>query len=279
MSKNKVDRLSGLVVVTGASSGIGLELARLAAKDGCELILVADRDLSEGEAAAREAGAASVESVEVDLATREGIMAVMQAIGERPVDVLIANAGHGQGHAFLDQEWKDIAHVIHTNITGTVALIHLVGKRMRTRNVGRILVTGSIAGHLPGAFQLVYNSTKSFIDDFCVGLANELKETDLTVTCLMPGVTNTDFFERGDLMDTNAGEQAAQGKGADPAKVARDGYDALLDGDLLITSGLMNKVQRIFADILPESIVAQMHRKLAEPHGHKEARKQESAPA
>jgi short-subunit dehydrogenase len=269
VSKNKIDKLSGLVVITGASSGIGLELAKLAAADGVDLILAADRDLSEAEAAARAAGAASVETIEGDLATREGIQALMQAIADRPVDVLMANAGHGQGKAFLDQQWGEIAHVIHTNITGTVALIHMVGLKMRAANRGRILVTGSIAGHLPGAFQLVYNSTKAFVDDFCVGLANELKETNIVITNLMPGVTDTEFFERADMMDTKAGQQAEEGKGADPAKVAKDGYDALLAGDTQVTSGFMNKVQRVFADILPDTVVAQMHRRLAEPQGHK----------
>ena len=119
MSKNPVEKLSGLVIVTGASSGIGLELAKLAAADGVDLILAADRGLSEAEAAARAAGARSVQTVQGDLATRDGIQALMQAIGDRPVDVLMANAGHGQGGAFLDQEWKEIAHVIHTNITGS----------------------------------------------------------------------------------------------------------------------------------------------------------------
>ena len=269
MSKNKVEKLGGLAVITGASSGIGLQLAKLAARDGCHLILVADRDLAEGEAAARENGAAEVETLQTDLATREGLMKLMDLIGDRPVAVLMANAGHGEGHAFLDQEWGEIAHVIHTNITGTVSLIHKVGQAMRARNVGRILVTGSIAGHMPGAFQLVYNSTKAFIDDFCVGLANELKETNVVVTCLLPGVTDTDFFERADLMDTQAGQQVANDEAADPAKVARDGYEALLDGDTQITSGFMNKVQRVFADILPEGMVAQMHRKLTEPESHK----------
>lgn len=265
MSKNKIEKLSGLVVITGASSGIGLELARLAAADGVSLILAADRDLSEGEAAARAAGAVSVETVQADLATREGIMALMEKIGGRPVDVLMANAGHGQGKGFLDQEWKDIAHVIHTNITGTVALIHLIGQQMRARNKGRILVTGSIAGHMPGTFQLVYNSTKAFIDDFCIGLANELKETDVVITNLMPGPTDTDFFERADLEDTQVGQQDK----ADPAKVAKDGYSALLDGDTRITSGFMNKVQKVFGDLLPEELVAQLHRRMAEPQGNK----------
>lgn len=264
MSKNKIDRLSGLVVVTGASSGIGLELARLAARDGCDLVLVADRDLAAGEAAAREAGAASVQTVEADLATRDGIKALLEKIGDRPVEVLMANAGHGQGHAFLDQQWKDIAHVIHTNITGTTALIHMIGQKMRARDAGRILITGSVAGRIPGAFQLVYNSTKAYLDDFSVGLANELKDSNVVVSCLMPGPTDTQFFERADLEDTKVGEQDK----ADPAKVAQDGYSALLSGDTQVTSGLMNKVQAIFADILPREMVAQMHRRLAEPHGH-----------
>jgi len=265
VSKNKIEKLSGVVVITGASSGIGLELTKLAAADGVDLILAADTDLSQAETAARAAGAASVETIQGDLATRDGIQALMQAIADRPVDVLMANAGHGQGHAFLDQEWPEIAHVIHTNITGTVALIHMVGQKMRARNSGRILVTGSIAGHMPGAFQLVYNSTKAFIDEFVVGLANELKETDVVITNLMPGPTDTEFFERAEMMDTRVGQQDK----ANPAKVAKDGYDALLDGDTQITSGFMNKVQRILGDILPEEMVAQMHRRLAEPGGAK----------
>ena len=270
MSKNEIDKLSGLAVVTGASSGIGLELAKLAAKDGCDLILVADRDLSEGEAAARAAGASNIETVRTDLGTASGIDELVDAIGSRPVDVLIANAGHGQGGAFLDQSWDDISHVIDTNVKGTVSLIHRVAQTMRARNAGRILVTGSVAGHMPGAFQLVYNSTKAFIDDFCVGLHNELKNTSVVVTCLLPGVTDTQFFKRADMEDTAAGKQAAQGDAADPAKVAKDGYEALLEGDTQIVSGFMNKVQTMFADILPDDLVAQMHRKMAEPESHKQ---------
>lgn len=270
MSKNKVEKLDGLVVVTGASSGIGLELARLAARDGADLILAADRDLSEGVSAAKAAGAKSVETVEGDLATRDGLMQLIDTIGERPIAALIANAGHGEGQAFFDQRWPDIAHVIHTNVTGTTALIHMIGGKMRAANRGRILVTGSIAGHMPGAFNLVYNSTKSFQDFFCAGLANELKETDVTVTCLLPGPTDTEFFERADLENTDVGESDSK---ADPAKVAKDGYKAMLDGEVQVVSGFMNKVQTMFADILPDNIVAEMHRRMAEPHDHKEAAK------
>lgn len=259
---SKIDKLNGFVVVTGASSGIGLELARLAAKDGCDLLLVADRDLSEGEAAAKSAGAASVETIQADLATPDGLRSLMGAIGDRPVDALLANAGHGLGDAFLDQEWKDIAHVIHTNVTGTTWLIHQIGQSMRGRNSGRILVTGSIAGHIPGSFQLVYNSTKSYVDYFCFGLRNELKDTDVVVTCLMPGVTDTEFFDRADMENTGVGESDSK---ADPAKVAKDGYDALLDGEAHTVSGFMNKVQDAFAGIIPDTVLAQMHRKMAKP--------------
>jgi short-subunit dehydrogenase len=258
---DKLERLSGRVLVTGASSGIGLELARLAAKDGCELILAADRDLAAAEDAVRQAGAASVQSVEADLATPGGLRKLMQAVGERPVDVLMANAGHGLGGPFLDQEWGDLAHVIHTNVTGTVWLIREVGRAMRDRNSGRILVTGSIAGHLPGSFQLVYNSTKSFIDYFCFGLRNELKETDVVVSCLMPGATDTDFFARAHMEDTKVGQSSK----ADAAKVAKDGYDAVLSSDDHVVSGFMNKVQDVFAGILPDTVVAEMHRSLAKP--------------
>lgn len=258
---NEIAKLSGLVVVTGASSGIGLELARRAARDGVDLLLVADRDLGEAAKATRTQGAASVETVQADLATRDGLTALMQAIGERPVDVLIANAGHGQGRAFLDQPWKEIAHTIHTNITGTVYLIHRIGQRMRDRNKGRILVTGSISGDIPGSFNLTYNSTKSFINDFCAGLANELKETDVVITCLLPGATETPFFERAGMEDTELGHLDK----ADPKKVAEDGYKALLRGDTQIVSGFMNKVQSVFAGILPDGVLAEMHRRLAEP--------------
>ncbi|QQN74451.1 SDR family oxidoreductase [Croceicoccus sp. YJ47] len=257
-----IDKLHGLVVITGASSGIGQELAKLAAKDGCDLILAADRDMGETEAIVKQHGAASIATVMGDLATRDGIMALMTEIGDRPVDFLLANAGHGLGHAFLDQEWKDIAHVIHTNITGTTALIYYIGKRMRERDAGRILVTGSIAGHLPGAYQLVYNSTKAYIDDFCFGLRNELKDTNVTISCLMPGVTDTQFFDRANMEDTGAGQSDSK---ADPAKVAKDGYEALLEGDAHVVSGFMNKVQDMFANVIPDTMLAEMHRKMAKP--------------
>lgn len=261
MAQRSIDALNGFVVITGASSGIGLELTKLAAADQATLLLVADTDLGQAEAAARSAGSPSVETLQCDLATEEGVEQVIAKVGGRPVAALFANAGHGLGKAFLDEDWAAARHVIDTNIVGTAQLIHTIGRQMRAANEGRILVTGSIAGHMPGSFQLVYNSTKAFIDDFCDGLANELKDTGVTVTCLEPGPTETEFFERADLMDTSVGQSSK----ADAAKVAQDGYKAMLAGDTQIVSGFMNKVQAFFGDILPDGMVAQMHRRMAEP--------------
>lgn len=255
-------------VVTGASTGIGVELARLALKDGHDVLIVANEP--EIETAAndlRSDNSGTVETLQADLSTKHGIDALMSKIGDRPVDALLANAGRGLGHSFLSQEWDDIKEVIDLNVTGTVSLIHQVGRRMADRNAGRILITGSIAGFMPGSFQAVYNGTKAFLDSFSYAIRDELKNTSVTVTCLMPGVTDTEFFDRADMLDTQAGEMAEEGKAADPAKVAKAGYEAMKKGEAGVTPGFMNKVQSLFAEILPETVVAAMHRKLAQPKG------------
>lgn len=264
MSKNPIDKLSGFCVITGASSGIGFELAILAARDNCDLLLVADRNLDNVAAALRDtsSGKGSIDTLQCDLATESGIDEVMEKIGDRQVDVLMANAGQGEGGKFLDQDWMEIKRTIDTNITGTVSLIHKVGQKMVAANKGRILVTGSIVDDIPGPFNLIYNSTKAFVDDFCVGLSNELQDSDVVISCLLPGLTDTQFFKHADMEDTNAGQSSAK---ADPAKVAKDGYDALLKGETQEVSGLLNKVQHAFAGILPDEVLAQMHRLLAKP--------------
>ena len=185
MSKNPVDKLSGFCLITGASSGIGLELAKIAARDNCDLLLVADRDLAHVASALRDAslGTGSIDILECDLATESGIDAVLEKCADRQVDVLMANAGQGEGGEFLDQDWMAIKRTIDTNITGTVSLIHKIGGTMRAADAGRILVTGSIVDDIPGPFNLVYNSTKAFVDDFCAGLSNELKDSDVVVSC------------------------------------------------------------------------------------------------
>jgi short-subunit dehydrogenase len=248
-------------VVTGASVGIGYELAKCCARDGFDLLIVADEPRIFAVAdELRELGA-TVQAVETDLATTDGVDEVYGATNGRPVDALLANAGHGLGKAFLDQEWESIRHVIDTNITGTVYLVHKVGKDMRARRSGRILFTGSIAGFMPGTYQAVYNASKAFVDSFSFALRAELKDSGVTVTCLMPGATETDFFERADMLDTKVG----QSKKDDPADVAKVGYDAMMRGDGDVVSGWQNKLQSAIASITPSGILAEMHRSKAEP--------------
>jgi len=255
-----------LAVVTGASSGIGLELARECARHGYDLVLAADTPLGKAEAELSAMGV-KVESVQADLATQEGVDKLYEALQGRTVEALLANAGHGLGKGFLDQDFSEVRHVIDTNITGTIYLIQLVGNDMRSRRGGRILITGSIAGFMPGTFQAVYNGTKAFIDSFSWALRNELKDSGVTVTCLMPGVTDTEFFERADLMDTKVGTQENK---ADPAEVARIGFKAMLDGEGDVVAGMKNKIQSAMASVTPSAMLAEQHRKMAEPGSAKQ---------
>jgi uncharacterized protein len=255
----------GLAIVTGASSGIGLELAKCCAEDGYELLICSDTGEIEVAARALRAEKAQVEAVQADLATPTGVERLVDVTGERPVEVLLANAGVGLGDAFLDQDLDRALRVVDLNVTGTISLIHSVGRAMRVRGRGRILITGSVAGFMPGSFQAVYNGTKAFLDSFSMALRNELKDTGVTVTCLMPGATETDFFETAGMLDTKVG----QSEKADPADVARQGYRAMMNGDSGVVTGFMNKVQTAFSGIIPDTVLAQMHRRMAEPgSGH-----------
>ena len=250
-----------LAIVTGASSGIGYELAKLCAEHGYDLLIAADRpEINQAAEDFRQLGG-EVLAVEADLSTTEGVDRLYEAAAGRPVDALLANAGHGLGHGFLDQDFDEARHVIDTNITGTIYLIQKVGRDMRARGRGRILITGSIAGFMPGSFQAVYNGTKAFIDSFSFALRNELKDAGVTVTCLMPGATETDFFERADMLDTKVGQQEKD----DPAKVARDGFDAMMNGEGDVVSGWKNKLQTTIANVTPAGVLAEQHRKMAEP--------------
>ena len=174
---------------------------------------------------------------------------------------MLANAGRGLGRAFLDQQFEDVRHVIDTNITGTVYLVQKIGREMRARGAGRILITGSIAGFTPGTYHAVYNGTKAFLDSFSFAIRAELKDSGVTVTCLMPGATETDFFERADMLDTKIGTQ----KKMDPAEVAQQGYDAMINGEGDVVTGWQNKLRMAIASITPSSTLAEIHRKMAEP--------------
>lgn len=250
-----------VAIVTGASSGIGYQLALLAAQEGFDLVAAADTSLDDLVSAAQALGA-DVTAVQADLATGQGVDSVCNALAERTPAVLMANAGHGLGRAFLDQTFEDVQHFIDTNITGTLYLIQKVARTMVGRGEGRILITGSIAGFMPGSFQAVYNGTKAFIDSFSIALRNEINDTGVTVTCLMPGVTDTEFFERADLMDTAVGTQEDK---AHPAEVAKIGFDAMMKGEADVVAGLRNKLQVAMAGITPKEVLAEQHRKMAQP--------------
>ena len=253
-------------IVTGASTGIGAELAHIAAADGYDLLVVADEPLIQSAADDIRSHGTSVEAVEADLATFEGNDKLIAAAKGRPIDALFANAGRGLGRAFLDQDVEEWRRVIDTNVTGTTYLLQKVAQQMKARGEGRILTTGSIAGFMPGTFQAVYNGTKAYVDSFTEALRHEMKDSGVTITCLMPGPTETEFFDRADMLDTKVGTQIKD----DPRAVAQTGYDALMRGDGHVVFGLKNKVQAALAHVTPSGVLAEQHRKMAEPGTAKE---------
>jgi short-subunit dehydrogenase len=244
-------------IVTGASTGIGAELAKLAAAEGYDLLLVADTPFVDPSA-----GVPGAETLEADLSSIEGVDRLIGAAGGRRIDLLCANAGHGLGGPFLEQDVAGWRHVIDTNITGTVYLLQKVLRKMVAQGEGKVLVTGSIAGWMPGSFSAVYNGTKAFVDNFTAAIRNELKDHEgVTLTTLEPGPVETEFFHRAGMDDTKVG----QGRKSDPADVARDGWDAMIAGKDTIISGWANKLQVAAAGVLPQSVPAAMHRGMAEP--------------
>ncbi|MGO4280347.1 Short-chain dehydrogenase [Cupriavidus sp. OV038] len=250
-----------LAVVTGASTGIGYHLAQCCADHGMDLIIAADEPQIEAAAQTLRTEGTTIEAIQADLSTPAGVDKLLAATRGRQVDVLCANAGRGLGRAFLDQAFADIEHVVETNVTGTLYLLHHIGQTMRERAEGRILITGSIAGFMPGTYQAVYNATKAFLDSFSFALRHELRDTRVTVTCLMPGATETEFFDRADMLDT----RIAQEKKADPAEVARIGFEAMMRGEGDVITGWQNKLRAAIAMVTPSDVLAEQHRKMAEP--------------
>jgi short-subunit dehydrogenase len=254
-----------LAVVTGASSGIGFELAKVLAENGFDLLITAEDE--EIEAARRELNqmTASVECTREDLSTEQGVERLYERIEAtaRPVDVLCLNAGIGEGGDFArETALRKELRLIDLNVRSTVHLCKLVVGDMVARDEGRILFTSSIASTMPGSFQAVYNASKSFVQSFALALRNELKDTGVTVTSLMPGPTDTEFFDRAGMEDNPIGE----GPKDDPADVARQGFEALMDGrEKIVSAGIKTKVQGAAAKVLPDSVKAELHRKQAQP--------------
>jgi short-subunit dehydrogenase len=247
-----------LAVVTGASSGIGYELAKQFAEHDFDLIVAAEDDAIH--TAASELGA---EAAQVDLGTAAGVDELYARIAGRPVDALALNAGIGAGGAFAtDTDLAQELQIVDLNCRSAVHLAKLVLPDMVARDSGRILFTSSIASAMPGSFQAVYNASKSFVQSFALALRNELKDTEVTVTALMPGPTETEFFERADMLDTKVGSSDKD----DPADVARDGFEALMAGkERVVSASMSTKAQGRFSRVMPDSVKAGMHRKMAEP--------------
>ncbi len=253
-----------LALVTGASSGIGLELARQFATHDFDVVVTAeDAELATAAAGLRGTGA-TVHEVRADLRTAEGVEQLWRevtALG-RPLDAAALNAGVGRGGAFLDTDLAHEFEIIDLNVTSTVHLAKLVLRQMTARGEGRVLITSSIASTMPGPFQAVYNASKSFLQSFAEALRSELADTGVTVTSLMPGPTETEFFRRADLLDTVLGRS----KKDDPAQVAAQGFEAMMKGEQKVVAGsLMTKVQGAVNSVLPDTVKAAAHRVMARP--------------
>jgi short-subunit dehydrogenase len=259
-----------LALVTGASTGIGLELARQFADNGFDLVIAAHDDPLEEARRDLQTDGGTVEAVRVDLATAEGVDELwrrVQATG-RPLAAAALNAGRGAGGAFAGgTDLADELEIVDLNVRSTVHLAKHVATDMAARGSGRILFTSSIASTMPGTYQAVYNASKSFVQSFALALREELSDTGVTVTSLMPGPTDTEFFERADMLDTKVGA----GDKDDPADVAREGFEALMNGDeRVVSASLKTKLQGRASRILPDSVKAKMHGGMAEPGSAKD---------
>jgi len=253
-----------LALVTGASSGIGTELAAQLAQRGFDLVVTAEDDTLAVVAEALRADGCDVRAVQVDLRTADGVAQLWDVVTGtgRPLEVAALNAGVGLGGAFLDTDVEDEVAMVQLNVVSTLRLAKPVVRSMAARGAGRVLVTSSIASTMPGSFQSVYNATKSFLQSWTEALQEELAGTGVTMTALMPGPTETNFFVRAGMEGTRVGQADKD----DPADVARQGLDALLDGKAkVLASSRSTKLQGVLSAVLPDSVKAKVHRRVAEP--------------
>jgi short-subunit dehydrogenase len=256
-------------VVTGASSGIGYELAAQFARNGFDVLVVAEDEGIRSAAQRLSSTGANIEPLQADLATWEGNEAVYQKIqaSNRPLDAIALNAGVGVAGPFEETDLARHLNLVELNIVSPVHLTHRVLKDMVARGQGRILFTSSIAATMPGPFNSTYNASKAFLKSFSEAIRSEVKDKGITVTALMPGPTETNFFERAGNTDTKLGQSNKDSA----EEVAKEGFDALMSGDDHVVAGsFKNKVQATVAHVLPDTATAQLHYKEAKPGSGKE---------
>ena len=254
-----------LALVTGASSGIGLELARQFVEHGFDVIINAEDDeLAQAEASLAGSGA-EVRAVKADLATYEGVERLWAAVttGGRPLDAAALNAGVGVNGEFArDIPLEDDRRLIAVNVTAVVHLAKRILPGMIHRGEGRVLITSSVAATMPGPYYATYAASKAFLQSFAQAIRYELKDTGVTVTALQPGPTDTEFFDRAGMEDT----KVAEAKKDDPAEVAKDGFEALMAGkDHVIAGSVKNKAQVAGGKLMPEKARAAMHAAQVKP--------------
>lgn len=253
-------------LITGGSSGIGLELAKLFAKDGHNLILTArhEADLMSAAAEIKKDADVDIITISKDLFQMEQAHELYREIRERnlEVDILVNNAGHGWYGKFEETELEMELSIIHLNICSLVILTKHFLKDMIEKGDGKMLNTSSVASKMPGAWQSVYHGTKAFVQSFTEAIRAEVKEHGIVVTALLPGATDTDFFRKAQMTESKV---VAEGQLADPAEVAKAGYNALMNDDDMVIAGMKNKIQAAQAAVTPDEKLADMMLKKQEP--------------
>jgi short-subunit dehydrogenase len=253
-----------VAVVTGASSGIGFELAREFAEHGFDLLIAAEDGGIEDAAGRLRSLGAKVETVSADLAEYDGVETLYERIraNGRPIDAIAINAGVGVGGPFAQNDLDDELNLIALNVVSVVHLSKRIVQDMVARNEGRILFTSSIAAEAPAPYEAVYGASKAFVQSFAQALRDELRNTNITITALQPGATETNFFHRAGMDDTKVG---TMGK-SDPADVARQGFEALMAGkDHVVAAMAMEQAQVAMGKAMPETTKAKMHREISKP--------------
>jgi short-subunit dehydrogenase len=271
MTTQTPDTARPLALVTGASSGIGFELARQFAEHDFDVVIVAEDDGIHTAADTLRATGAGVSPHRIDLRSQDGVEELWTVVSNagRPLSAAALNAGVGRGGEFTRIPLEDDLEVVDVNVRSTVHLAKRVIADMRARDEGRVLFTSSIASTMPGTYQAVYNASKSFVQSFAEALQEELKDTSVTVTSLMPGPTDTNFFDRAEMDETPVG----QGSKDDPAQVAEQGFNALMKGEKKLTAGsLKTKAQGAANKVLPDSVKAKAHAAMAKPESDEAAR-------